>query len=166
MEEDTGALTRNYSSPSIIIPIYFYKNFNIQENSNYLFAISDVSKFIQNMNHYIYLLSKKVKKENADIISPISQLSHRVERGLFLFEGGLEGSPMTVIDSREFNNLLGHIKEEIIPINEYDMSVILRIKKGNPNLSNFYFKLIKKGGDEKEAFLTTPQSLAQISRFQ
>ena len=166
MEEDIGASTISYRSPGIIMPIYFYKNFNMQENSNYLFAISDVSKFIQNMNHYIYLLSKKVKKENADIISPIGQLSHRVERGLFLFEGSLEGPPMTVIDSREFNMLLGHVKEEIIPINEYDMSIILRFKKGNPNLSNFYFKLIKKGSEEKEAFLTTPQSLAQISRFQ
>jgi hypothetical protein len=166
MEEDTGASTRNYSSPSIIMPIYFYKNFDIQEDNTYLFAINDVSKFIQNMNHYIYLLSKRVKKENADIISPIHELSERVERGLFLFEGGLEEPPMTVIDSREFSMLLNHVADEIIPINQYEVSVVLRFKKGNPNLSNFYFKLIKKNSDDKEAFLTTPQSLAQISRFQ
>lgn len=166
MEEDLGASTANYNSPSIIMPIHFYKNFNIQEDSSYLFAIGDVSRFIQNLNHYIYLLSKRVKKDNADIISPISDFSDRVERSLFLFEGSLEGPPMTVINSKEFNMLITQVKNEIIPISEYDMSLILRFRKGNPNLSNFCFKLIKKESESEEAFLTTPQSLAQISRFQ
>lgn len=166
MENKSEFLTENFSSPSIVMPIYFYKNFDIKQDKAYLFGMSNLSKFIQNINHYIYLLSKRLEIDDIEVTYPVDEFSDTVSRGMFIIENGKLDKPFSVIRSEDFTSLLNKSSDSVLNINDYKMSVILVFKKSSPHLTRFYFKFTKKGNGFIDVFLTVPKHLNQISVFQ
>lgn len=167
MSEEKDMLS-DYTGPSAFIPVDYYYNFDLQEEYKYTLGISDLGGFVQTLNRYVYALLSEDDTDSSYITFPVEHFSQKIKMGFFLIKDDFDGDrkKLALVGTNNFDSVLFSIRDKIMFMENYSFIVMLRVSRDDPNKTSFYFKVIRKGSDNEEVYLTKPRLLSSISLYQ